>query len=311
MSTPTDIISKALSDIGALSPGEPIDPALGNDAFDTLNDMLDQWSNQRMMVPYITEIIHTLTNGVYQYTIGPTGTINGSAVATFAGTVMTVTGVSSGAITIGQTIAGANVSSGVVITQFNTGAGTVSTAPGTYTINRAQTLPSTLITTYYQRPLRINDAFVRVSGLDYPVAILNYEEYMLIGLKGLNGPWPRALYYQPSMQLGNITYWPNPGSGEMHLFADSILANFTTMSDIVNVPQGYKMAMRWNLAELLMPSYGKNEPLQIELILKNAAAARAMIKRTNAHPPPVAQYDDILKAGRRKDAGWILHGGFL
>lgn len=311
MSTANDIVTSALSDIGALSPGEPLDPNLGNDAFNTLNDMIDQWSNQRMLIPFITEIVHLLTNGTYQYTIGAGGTINASATASFAGTIMSVSGVTSGAIALGQTVSGTSVSSGVVITQFGTGAGTVSTAPGTYVINKSQTLSSRTITAYYERPLRINDAFVRVSGLDYPVAILNYEEYMLIGLKGLNGPWPRSLYYQPSYPLGNISYWPNPSSGEMHLFCDTILGRFTSLTDTVNMPPGYKMALRWNLAEMLMASYGVNDQMQVQMIMQNAAKSRGYIKRTNAHPPPVAQYDDILKAGRRKDAGWILHGGFM
>ncbi len=38
-----------------------------------LNDMLDQWSNEQMMVFYKTEIIFTLTGGQTQYTIGPWG----------------------------------------------------------------------------------------------------------------------------------------------------------------------------------------------------------------------------------------------
>ena len=308
-STPNDIVVQALSDIGALSPGEPLDPNLGNAAFDTLNDMLDQWSNQRMMIPYLTEIIHNITAGVYQYTIGPGGTIGATITGSIAGTTLTVTAISAGGIALGQTIAGAAV--GTTITAFGTGAGEAALGGiGTYTVNISQTVAS-VTSLYYQRPLRINDAFVRVSTLDYPCAILSNEEYNLIGLKALNGPWPRALYYQPSLPLGNINYWPNPSSGEMHLFADTVLGQFTSLSDTIKLPQGYKMAMRWNLAELLMPSYGKSEQMQVQMIMANAAKGRGMIKRTNSHPPPVAQFDDILMAGRRKDAGWILHGGFL
>ncbi len=311
MTTPTDIIEAALSDIGALAAGEPLDPNLGNSAFDTLNDMLDQWSNERLMIPYVTEIVHNLVSGTYQYTIGPTGSINATVTASISGTVLSVSGITAGSPALGQTVSGTSVSSGTVITGFATGGGTQLTGTGTYSVNKPQTVTSGTMTLYYQRPLRINSAFVRVSTLDYPVSILDREAYELIGLKALNGPWPRALYYQPSELLGNITYWPNPSSGEMHLYADTILANFATITDNINLPQGYKMALRWNLAEMLMPSYGKNEPLQIQLIQQNAARSRGYIKRTNSHPPPVAQFDDVLIAGRRRDAGWILHGGFL
>ena len=316
MATVTDLITASLQDIGALAPGESIDSNLAQQALSTLNYMVNEWSNERLMIPYQTEIIHNITNGVLQYTIGPGGTISATGTGSFAGTVLTVNTVSSGAITLGQTVSGTSVSSGTVITQFGTGAGTVSTAPGTYTVNNAQTLTNQSLSFYYQRPLAIRSAFVRISssatsGLDYPVAILNVEEYELIGLKFLNGPWPRTLYYQPSIPLGNIFYWPNPSQGEMHLFADTVLGNFTTLSDTLTIPQGYFMALRWNLAEMLLPAYGKMEPTQVQMIAAFAQKSKGMIKRTNMHPPQVVQFDDVLKAGRRKDAGWILHGGFL
>ena len=86
----------------------------------------------------------------------------------------------------------------------------------------------------------INSAFVRVNtnsngqpilngGLDYPITILNLENYELIGLKTLNGPWPRALYYQPGETLGTVTVWPNPSQGEMHIFADTLFQRFTSI----------------------------------------------------------------------------------
>lgn len=311
MATPNDIVTAALTDIGALAPGEPIDPNLGNAAFNTLNDFIDMLSNERLSIPYITEIVHTLVSGTYQYTVGMTGTIHATVTGSIAGTVLTITGITNGAPAIGQIVTGAGVSAGTQIVSFGTGGGTQLTGIGTYNVNNSQTVGSITMTLYYQRPLRINSAFVRVSTLDYPVAVLNVEEYELIGLKALNGPWPRALYYQPSMPLGNITYWPNPSSGEMHLYADTVLGQFVTLSDTLQIPQGYKFMLRWNLGALLMPSYGKSDQLQTQMVMKNAADSLAAIKRTNMHPPPVAQYDDVLKAGRRKDAGWILHGGFL
>jgi hypothetical protein len=78
MTQAIDIISRALKDIGALEAGETPAPADAQDAFDMLNDMLDQWSNEQMMVFYKTEIIFTLTSGQTQYTIGPGGQIGGT-----------------------------------------------------------------------------------------------------------------------------------------------------------------------------------------------------------------------------------------
>jgi hypothetical protein len=321
MTQPIDIISRALKDIGALEAGETPAPADAQDAFDMLNDMLDQWSNESMMVFYKTEIIFTLTAGQTQYTIGPGGQIGGTLTGSISGTTLTVTDVSDGAIALGMTLAGSGVAPGTKIVRFGSGAGGNVNSDGTYTVNISQTVASTTISAYYERPLNINSAFVRINtnengqpilngGLDYPITILNLENYELIGLKTLNGPWPRALYYQPSETLGTITVWPNPSQGEMHIFSDTIFQRFTSINDEIVIPQGYYMALRWCLAERLMPMYGKASPTQIQMINSFAGHAKATIKRTNMRPVQVARFEDTLIVGKRADAGWILTGGF-
>lgn len=321
MTQPIDIISRALKDIGALEAGETPAPADSQDAFDMLNDMVDQWSNEQMMVFYKTEIIFTLTSGQTQYTIGAGGQIGGTITGSISGTTLTVTNVSSGAIALGMTLTGSGVAAGTKITGFKSGAGGNVNSNGTYTVNISQTVASTTISAYYERPLSINSAFVRVNtnsngqpilngGLDYPITILNLENYELIGLKTLNGPWPRALYYQPGESLGTITVWPNPSQGEMHIFADTLFQRFTTINDEIVIPQGYLMALRWCLAERLMPMYGKASPTQIQMINGFASHAKATIKRNNMKPMQVARFEDSLIVGKRADAGWILTGGF-
>ena len=321
MTQPIDIISRALKDIGALEAGETPAPADAQDAFDMLNDMLDQWSNEQMMVYYKTEIIFTLTAGQTQYTIGPGGQIGGTLTGSISGTTLTVTDVSDGAIALGMTLSGSGIAAGTKIVRFGSGAGGNVNSDGTYTVNISQTAASTTISAYYERPLTVNSAFVRVNtnengqpilngGLDYPITILNLENYELIGLKTLNGPWPRALYYQPSETLGTITVWPNPSQGEMHIFTDTIFQRFGSINDEIIIPQGYFMALRWCLAERLMPMYGKASPTQIQMINGFASHAKATIKRTNMRPVQVARFEDTLIVGKRADAGWILSGGF-
>jgi hypothetical protein len=206
--------------------------------------------------------------------------------------------------------------------RFLTGAGGNVNEQGTYRLNNYQTVASTTITAYYQKPLSINSAFVRINttsngqpiyggGLDYPVSVLSLQEYELIGLKTLNGPWPKALYFNPGEESGNLTVWPNPSQGEMHLFADTIFSRYESLTSPVVLPQGYSMALRWCLAERLMPMYGKASSTQIQMIMKFAAQGKATLKRTNMGPQQVAQYADALLVGRAKDAGWILSGGFL
>lgn len=308
MTTALDLVTRSLRAVGAYAAGESVDADDASDALDLLNDMLSTWSNSTMMVPYITEVIFTLTNNVYQYTIGQGGTIGGTFTGSIAGTTLTVTTISAGNIALGQYLTGSGVTAGTKVIKFLTGAGLT----GTYQVGTSQTATSTTITTYYQRPLRINSAFVLVSSLRYTVNPLNVEQWKLIGYPTLAGPWPRALYYQPSFPIGNITFWPVPGSGEMHMFCETVLQGFSGLSDTVNLPEGYGMAIRWNLAELLLPEYGKNDPTINGMIIKNAADSRAWCKRTNMAPPPEASFPAaLISTNHQIDAAWILSGGFI
>ena len=71
MPKPIDIISRAMKDIGALASGETPSSEEAQDAFDMLNDLIDQWSNEDMIVFNVTEIIWPVVAGQVQYTIGP------------------------------------------------------------------------------------------------------------------------------------------------------------------------------------------------------------------------------------------------
>ena len=397
MTTPIEIISRALKDIGALEAGEIPTPDASQDALDMLNDLIDQWSNEGMMIYNVTEIVFPLIAGQTQYTIGPdpstanyigasiTGTISGKiltvtnattgAVAlgqtlkgigingvstkivefltgaggnvneagtyrlnldsttpapvftgSISGTTLTVTAIATGYLGVGATVTGTGISAGTTITAVLSASGGV----GTYTLSTSYSLASRAmtatvtpipITLFYQKPLGIDSAFVRINttsngqpiyggGLDYQVSILALENYNQIGLKTLNGPWPKALYYNAGAESGNLTVWPNPSQGEMHLFTSTIYSTYDDLYENIAFPQGYAMCLRWNLAERLMPMYGKVNQTQITMINAYAAQAKATLKRTNMRPVMTASYPDSMLSSRAKDAGWILNGGF-
>jgi len=322
MTKPFDIVTRAMKDIGALAAGEVPTADEAQDAFDMMNDMIDQWSNESMMVYYKTEIVYTINPGQTQYTIGPGGEISATFTGSISGNVLTVTGITAGAIGLGMTLSGTGIANGTTIVAFQSGAGGNINEVGTYILNTYQTAATTTITAYWQRPLSINSAFVRIAtnsngypvvngGLDYPISILNFDQYEMIGLKTLNGPWPKALYYQPTEVLGNIFVWPNPSQGEMHIFADTLFSRYVTINDQITLPQGFNNCLRWCLAERLMPMYGKASQTQIAMITAFAAQSKATLKRTNMKPPQVSRFDDVITSSRSKDAGWILSGGFF
>jgi hypothetical protein len=264
--------------------------------------------------------------GTYQVNINQ-NTLAPAFTGSISGTTLTVTAVSQGYIGLGAVITGTGVTTGTTISGLISGTG----GTGTYQVSVSQTIGSESMTAtvtpitiqlYYQRPLAINSGFVRVNtnsngvpvyqgGLDYPLSVLDYGQYQMIGLKTLSGPWPKAFYYQPSEELGNIFVWPNPSQGEMHLFADTLFTRYTNLTDPMYLPQGFSNALRWLLAERLMPMFGKVNGTQLQMIGAYAAQAKSELKRTNMRPPPVSRYDEVITSSRSRDAGWILSGGFF
>ena len=327
MPTPFDIISGALKDIGALEAGEVPTADAAQDALNMLNLLVDQWSNENMMVFNIQELIWNVVPGQVQYTIGPNHTtqnfIGAQFTGSISGNVLTVTAINQGAVVVNQYLSGSGITDGTKIVSTLTGAGGNVNEVGTYLLNITYTSPvaSQVIQAYYSKPLNINSAYVRINtsgsgspilngGIDYPIAILALENYNSIGLKTLSGPWPKGLYFNANEDSGNVFLWPNPSQGEVHMFAETLFRNYTSLYDDATLPQGYTLALRWCLAERLMPMYGKVNPVLITQISNFAAQAKATLKSTNMAPMRVSRYQDALLMSRAKDAGWILTGGF-
>lgn len=312
MTTANDLIVGALRFINQYAPGESLASDDANDALDTLNDLLESWSTDQASVYASNENVFNYTSGKYQYTIG-----NYDA-GTFAGTVTngspTITGATVPSdMVVGGDLSGAGIATGATILAFNAGAGTVTmsangtASPGPQQI--AYTIPGDF---KVARPLRITNAFTRIytqgSGLDYPMEIVDQGRYVDIGFKAIQAPWPIVLWYNPTYPLGTLFFYQNPsGTAEVHLYTDNILTNFSSLTQSVSMPQGYKRMVKRMLARELAPEYGAIWTPQQERLAKEAYD---YVKSLNAVPTPVANYDPELMQNPRTDAGWILYGGF-
>lgn len=312
MTTATEIITGGLRFINSYAPGESLAADDASDALDTLNDLLDALSTDEASIYGSEENVFTFTPNQYRYTIG-----NYDA-GTFAGTVtngsstITLATVPADMVAQGD-LAGSGIPTGTTILSFNAGAGTVTmSANGTISPGAQQigyTIPGDL---KMSRPLRVTKSFTRITtqttGLDYPIEMIDQERYVSIGFKGIAAPWPIVAWYNPTMPLGTIYFYQNPsGSGELHLFTDTILTRFDSLTQDVLLPQGYARALKRLLGRDLAPEYGQEWTPQQE---KLANEAYKFIKSLNQVPTPVSNYDSALLAGSKTDAGWILYGGF-
>jgi hypothetical protein len=164
------------------------------------------------------------------------------------------------------------------------------------------------------RPLRVRNGYTRITasgntGLDYWYDAQNsIDDYNEIGYKGVPGPWPYLVAYQPLYPYGSLRIYPNPQeAGEVHFWSDVILAQFTSLTQTINLPQGYSRALKKLLAIELCPEYGKNPSPEL---LRQAWEAREFIKNLNSTPVKKLRYDTALMMGQGRDASWIFHGGF-
>lgn len=162
------------------------------------------------------------------------------------------------------------------------------------------------------RPLRITNAFTRITtqgtGYDYPIEIGDQNNFVNIGLKSIPYPWPTYLWYNPTFPLGQINFFGQPvAGGELHLFTDTILANLT-LSQVINLPQGYARALKWNLAREICQEYGFPLTPALEKLAKESYN---IVKSLNASPVQESQLDsEILFGNGHTDAGFILYGGY-
>jgi hypothetical protein len=258
---------------------------------------------------------------------------------TFTGTLSagatngTLTGWSGGAqpyglITFasGETRTGAITSGGAVtwyggLSQSETAAGgQVNTTTITMSANANQTTTVADQITYtapgnfaIPRPLRVRSGYTRITasgntGLDYWWDTCNLDDYNEIGYKGVPGPWPYLVCYQPTYPYGTLWVYPNPQqAGQVYFWSDVILSNFTTLTQTIALPQGYARALKKLLAIELAPEYGKSPSPEL---LRQAWEARQFIKNLNDIPVKKLRYDSALMAGNGKDASFIMHGGF-
>lgn len=93
MATVAEIIRRAFTTLGVLAAEEAPSAAEQSDGLDTLNDMLDAWAGERLILFATLRSTHTLTPALAPHTIGTGGTFNttrpvridGASISTAAG----------------------------------------------------------------------------------------------------------------------------------------------------------------------------------------------------------------------------------
>ena len=211
MATALKIINGALRLLQVAADDVVLTDSEANDALEALNQMIDSWSNESLMLYHVTKEQFTLTPALNPHTIGAAG----------------------------------NLATDV--------------------------------------PLNIEAATVTVGGVDYPINVIDYDDYAVIKLKTLTNVYPEYLYFDKSNPvLGQIYLYPVPSTAStFNLYSRKALTVFTSLTNDITLPPGYERALKYCLAVDIAPEYQISAGQDIVAL---AVEAKAKLKRTNKRP---------------------------
>jgi hypothetical protein len=165
----------------------------------------------------------------------------------------------------------------------------LSNGQNTYTIgNDPDASPSANFVT--SRPIRIVGAFVRVSNVDTPLALITEQYWTNIANKSTSGT-PTKLLYRPNSPYGQILVYPTPNASiPLFIKAEKMIGKYSTLVSTQYLPPGYQRLLELSLAMELAPEYGSQVKPEI---LANLRADLDSLIRTNIQPLPVNKTDNI------------------
>jgi hypothetical protein len=134
------------------------------------------------------------------------------------------------------------------------------------------------------RPVRLEDgAYLLIAGTSHPISVVNRSAYDGIGFKGTSAFSPDVVYYEATVPLGYLHFWPvMSGSGDLHLPLQGQITQFSNLTTSYTLPQGYERAMFLSLACELARPFGR---VADPSLIRDAANARRGLKRANVSVP--------------------------
>lgn len=119
---------------------------------------------------------------------------------------------------------------------------------------------------------------------DFPLELINsYEDYARIRLKSLT-TWPQFVFYDAAYPLANVSFYPIPTAGEfqLHLIVKQVISQFTSLTQVINLPPQYQEPILYNLAIRLRPMYQLPADQQLFMLAKSSLET---LRLSNAQVP--------------------------
>jgi len=150
------------------------------------------------------------------------------------------------------------------------------------------------------RPSKIVGAYLTLTNgsipVDYPMQVIQYDDYNDIRLKTLQTNFPGYLYYQPSFPIGQCYIYPiyaNNGAstapGTITLTSWKPFSMILDPSDPIQLPPGYWEAIVFNLATRIAEEYQFDiRPTTVAIGTAALIRLKRMNQRTNTLQTDVA-----------------------
>lgn len=163
------------------------------------------------------------------------------------------------------------------------------------------------------RPVRVDRASVVLNVGDYPQEIplemLTYQQWQLVRVKTIPSTQPQMMYVDNGFPLMTAYLYPVPNGGQdvtIRLYLWNLLQSFENLDQDYQFPPGYDLALRFNLGEMLWPSFvvgskSQANGMQLQMVQKMAAQAKRKVKVIN-NVTPLLRVDRSLRDSR---SGWF------
>jgi len=146
-----------------------------------------------------------------------------------------------------------------------------------------------------ERPVKIESASVACSNIDNGLEIVDSVGWEAIPEKGATSVYVRKLFCDYAYPIATVYIAPVPRvSGTLELWIYIIIPQFTALNQLIDLPPGYEIAFRYNLAVALLPEYPRS---QVDpTLLPQAQNFKASIVQLNASNHMRSQVSSLAQA---------------
>lgn len=182
-----------------------------------------------------------------------------------------------------------------------------------HTIGLTANTPTFVVTV--ARPTKILKANIILNNnIRAPLDLLGDEEWGSIAAGAAAGQAvtitssvPTVLYYSPGWPNGSIFLWPVPNTAYgLELETETLLSS-VALTDTLNLPPGYQMALRLSVAEMCAPHFGLTVSPETRMHAKDA---RAAVWANNDTIPNLMTRDGGMPGGNGPGSTWDYRTGF-